>query len=154
MTKNFSKFGEQLKGDLYQEEAIFNMTALYYTIIADVLRATFNASVNKLTDMFISSVRDLLSIAVPVYEKRDEMYKFENLRKKLDQAEKQHAAISRAAPQKRQFMENNILKEVTNVRLEVIKILAPILIATQMKLLPEGKLREALGVGLHESVED
>lgn len=143
-----SSFGELLKGDLYQEEAIYNMTALYYTVVADVMRATFNASVNNDIPMFLTSTKDFLDVCTPIFTRRKAEGELSVYLKKIEEAKnalaelKSNPAIS---PNQKEDAINDITTMISDTRRGVLRLITPILLTTDRALTKWGKAEDAMG---------
>jgi len=151
-----ASFGELLKGDLYQEEPVYNMTGLYYTILADVIRATFNASVNGDIAMFVTSTKDLLDISTPVFIKRDAEKMLKEYREKLAQAEIQITQLmgdANISAKHKQDIITGISQNVGSVRRQILRLLTPILLTTDKVLTKLGALNDATGAGNPEDYD-
>jgi len=144
MAKKTKGFGNDLAGDLYKEEPQFNMTALYYTILADVIRATFVSSLNQNTENLFNSVSDLIDISTPVLDKS--RLDIDALILTLNKLRSQIGGLNKITNSLQKADETRtVLTGLRTLRRTILIKISPVLLATNIKFTPEGKLKEALG---------
>ena len=134
-----------LKGGLYSEEPLFNMTAIYYTILGDVIKATIISSLNKDTEGFINSMRDLLDLSFPILVKSK--ISISRLQEGIEEGEKKMRSLNSCSNAKqKEFIQKQIYEKLRHVRREILMQISPVLLATQKKLNTESRIDRALGL--------
>ena len=134
-----------LKGDLYKKEPLFNATALYYTLLTDIIQASFIKSLNRDLAGFMLSVRDLISASIPIL-RHNKGVKIADYKEKLKNLYARQRAVYKLNMAVREEQTEFILQELTDVRERILYHLSPVLMATKMSLNPEEKLDDALGL--------
>ena len=130
-----------LKGDLYKKEPLFNATALYYTLIADLLQGCSLQYLNWNVEGFLIAIEELLDNSIPILKHNkhikieDHIEKLRVLRIRLGNIQ----VIRTQADEEKGF----IMAELKIIRRTLLSYLAPVLMATRMSLNPEEKLRDA-----------
>lgn len=137
--KGFKRFG--FGEDLTFEEPQFSMTAMYYGVITDVMRASFIASLNRDLRRMWHAVADLYDITYPaIWDSPDSEIVLEDIRQakiRLDNPGRGGHGVQH---------ESELWTELSRIRRKVMYMIKSILIQQSKKLSPEGKIREAMGV--------
>ena len=132
-----------LKGDLYKREPLFNATALYYTLLADIIQATFLRSLNQEAESFLVSVKDLVSASVPILT-HNKTFKVMDYKDKIISLRTRLKNLGNTG--NAEYEKEKIFDELMDIRENILRLLSPVLMATKRTLNPEGKISDAFGI--------
>jgi len=147
MARRYKNFGAALPGkfgfgeDLTFEEPQFSMTAMYYGVLADVLRATFIASLNRDLRRMWHAIADLYDVSYPA------IWDYQDADSVLDDIRQAQVALENLGRGgQARHAETELWAELGRLRRKIMYMIKSILIQQSKKLTPEGKLRDAMGV--------
>jgi len=133
--------------NLFTEDFRFNMGAMYMSIISDVIKHSVISSINKDFEQFSIATRELLDICYPIlYSKR---VVTKGWYESLDEVDRDVARLKEITQMKlKEKKSNDTILKLKEVRSQVLKEMRSFLMPIERSFTPEGKLKDALGVGV------
>jgi len=134
--------GELLKGDLYKKEPLFNLTALHYTHLADILQTCSIQYLNRNMEGFMIAIEDLVDNSTAILS-HNKYIKVNDIIRSLYDVRVKVRNVQRGG-NKNEYEINLLWDRLREIRRTIIYHLRPVLMATKMTLTGDEKLRSAL----------